>query len=46
MSRSRKGLTTNIHTTADTQGRPLCIVLTGGEAHDRGRLIVESEEWN
>ena len=34
MGRSRGGLTTKIHLAADTQGRPLRIILTPGQAGD------------
>ena len=34
MGRSRGGLTTKIHTLADTQGRPVRFILTAGQAHD------------
>jgi hypothetical protein len=33
--RSRDGLTTKIHVVPDALGRPLRLILTGGEAHDR-----------
>ena len=34
MGRSRGGLTTKIHTVADTQGRPVRFILTAGQAAD------------
>ena len=34
LGRSRGGLTTKIHLLADALGRPLRLLLTGGEVHD------------
>ena len=40
MGRSRGGLTTKIHVCVDTDGMPVRIALTTGEAHDN-RLVTE-----
>ena len=40
MSRSRGGLTTKIHACVDTNGMPVRLALTTGEAHDN-RLVTE-----
>lgn len=37
MGRSRGGLTTKIHAVVDADGRPVCLALTAGQAHD-GRM--------
>src|SRR3546814_17586254 len=34
LGRSRGGFTTKLHARCDGQGRPLCFVLTPGQAHD------------
>lgn len=34
LGRSRGGFTTKLHARCDRQGRPLCFVLTPGQAHD------------
>lgn len=34
MGRSRGGLTTKIHALVDAEGRPICLKLTEGQAHD------------
>jgi len=34
LGRSRGGLTTKIHLTVDARGRPVCVILTGGQGHD------------
>jgi hypothetical protein len=42
MGRSRGGLTSKIHTLVDTNGLPVRLALTGGEAHDNrlaGKLL-------
>jgi hypothetical protein len=36
MGRSRGGLTSKIHAVVDTNGLPVRLVLTDGEAHDTG----------
>lgn len=40
MGRSRGGLTTKIHALVDTEGRPIHLKLTAGQAHD-GRSAVD-----
>ena len=40
MGRSRGGLTTKIHACVDTNGMPVRLALTTGEAHDN-RLVTE-----
>lgn len=38
IGRSRGGLTTKIHAAVDRQGRPLALVVTGGQRHDGAML--------
>ena len=40
MGRSRGGLATKIHALVDIEGRPICLKLTEGQAHD-GRSAVD-----
>jgi len=40
MGRSRGGLTTKIHALVDAEGRPICLKLTEGQAHD-GRSAAD-----
>jgi DDE family transposase len=40
MGRSRGGLTSKIHAVVDTNGSPVCLGLTAGEAHDN-RLALK-----
>jgi hypothetical protein len=40
MGRSRGGLATKIHALVDIKGRPICLKLTEGQAHD-GRSAVD-----
>ena len=40
MGRSRGGLTTKIHALVDAEGRPICLKLTEGQAHD-GRAAAD-----
>ena len=42
MGRSRRGLTSKIHAVVDTNGLPVRLALTAGEAHDNrlaGKLL-------
>lgn len=43
MGRSRGGLTTKIHALVDTEGRPIRLKLTEGQAHD-GRSAIDMFE--
>ena len=43
MGRSRGGLTTKIHALVDSQGRPIRLKLTAGQAHD-GRTAADMFE--
>jgi transposase len=43
MGRSRGGLTTKIHALVDAVGRPICLKLTEGQAHD-GRSAADMFE--
>jgi transposase len=46
MGRSRGGLTSKIHAVVDTNGLPVEVALTGGEAHDNrlaGKLLCRLE---
>jgi transposase len=43
MGRSRGGLTTKIHALVDTEGRPIALKLTEGQAHD-GRSAADMFE--
>ncbi len=43
MGRSRGGLTTKIHALVDTDGRPIHLKLTAGQAHD-GRSAIDMFE--
>ena len=38
MGRSRGGLTTKIHAAVDGRGRPLALVITGGQRNDGAML--------
>jgi transposase len=40
VGRSRGGLTTKIHAAVDTRGRPLALVITGGQRND-GAMLAE-----
>lgn len=40
MGRSRGGLTTKIHALVDAEGRPICLKITEGQAHD-GRSAAD-----
>ncbi|MGA8695455.1 MAG: IS5 family transposase [Xanthobacteraceae bacterium] len=44
LGRSRGGLTTKIHMLADALGRPLRIMLTGGEVHDSKTALALLED--
>ena len=49
MGRSRGGLTSKIHAVVDTNGLPVRLVLTAGEAHDNwlaGRASISLEVGN
>ena len=49
MGRSRGGLTSKIHALVDTNGLPIRLALTAGQAHDNrlaGKLLVSLEIWN
>src|SRR5262245_9827916 len=39
MGRSRGGLTSKIHAVVDTNGLPVRVALTAGEAHDKGKVF-------
>ncbi|ORA06163.1 hypothetical protein BST14_28235 [Mycobacterium arosiense ATCC BAA-1401 = DSM 45069] len=44
IGRSRGGLTTKIHTAVDGNGRPLAVVVTGGQRNDQAMLASVLEE--
>lgn len=44
IGRSRGGLTTKIHTAVDGRGRPLAVVVTGGQRNDGAMLSAVLEE--
>ncbi|WP_442917265.1 transposase [Magnetovibrio sp. PR-2] len=35
MGRSRGGRTSKVHAAVDESGRPRCLIITGGQVHDR-----------
>jgi hypothetical protein len=44
IGRSRDGLTTKIHTAVDGNGRPLAVVVTGGQRNDGAMLAAALDE--
>jgi len=44
IGRSRGGLTTKIHTAVDGKGRPLAVVITGGQRNDQAMLSAVLDE--
>ena len=45
MGRSRGGLTSKIHAVVDTNGLPVQLALTAGEAHDPSTTLADYHEW-
>ena len=44
VGRSRGGLTTKVHTAVDGKGRPLAVVVTGGQRNDGAMLATVLDE--
>src|SRR6516164_7240970 len=44
IGRSRGGLTTKIHTAVDGNGRPLAVIITGGQRNDQAMLAGVLDE--